>query len=80
LIGNASLDPSGGTERDDEFEQSPNPELFKPHPAEHPAAAKARLFAWHYARGSMGTYYDLYPEDRPAEAEPHPARSRGQSR
>jgi hypothetical protein len=62
---------SGEKERQEEleFEKSPNPKPFRPSPAEHPAAAKARLFAWHDARGTMGTYYDLYPEDRLAEPE-----------
>ena len=60
-------------------EKSPNPEPFRPNPAEHPAAAKARLFAWHYAKGTMGIYYDLYPEDRPAEPEPR-ATPRGRER
>jgi hypothetical protein len=53
-----------------EYDRSPNPKPFRPDPPEHPAAMKARLFRWHYARGSMGIYYDLYPEDRPFQPEP----------
>jgi hypothetical protein len=72
----------GEKERDEEleFEKSPNPKPFSPNPAEHPAAAKARLFRWHYGRGTMGTYYDLFPEDRPAEPEPRPTSPRGRER
>lgn len=62
-----------------EFEKSPNPEPFKPNPAEHSAVAKAQLFAWHYARGTMSLYYDLFPEDRPAAPEPR-LTPRGQER
>jgi hypothetical protein len=63
-----------------EFEKSPNPKPFRLNLAEHPAAAKARLFAWHYAKGTMGIYYNLYPEDRPAEPEPRPTAPRGRER
>jgi hypothetical protein len=72
----------GEKERDDELEheQSPNPKPFKPSPPEDPDVTKARLFAWHQARGTMGLYYDLYPEDRPAESEPCPTPPRGYSR
>jgi hypothetical protein len=64
-----------------EFDKSPNPKPFRPDPPEHPAARKARLFQWHYAKGTMGMYYDMYPEDRPPEREPVPApQPRGRSR
>jgi hypothetical protein len=68
------------SEAESEFDKSPNPTPFRPNPAEHPAAVKARLFAWHYARGTMGIYYDLYPEDCLAEPEPRPISPRGQER
>lgn len=42
-----------------------------------PGAERARLYAWHKARGSLGMFYDLYPEMRPAEPEPGPARAGG---
>jgi hypothetical protein len=73
---------AGEQERDGEgaYDQSPNPRPFKPSPAEHPDVAKARLFQWHYARGTMGIYYDLYPEDRPAELEPRSTPPRGRER
>jgi hypothetical protein len=61
-------------------DDSPNPDFNRPHPPEHPAVAKARLFQWHFARGSMGIYYDLYPEDRVPKPEPKPAPPRGRSR
>lgn len=66
-------------EKEFEFEKSPNPNPFKPNPPEHPAVAKARLFQWHYVRGTMGIYYDLYPEDRPAAPEPRPTLPRGRA-
>jgi hypothetical protein len=55
-----------------EEDDSPNPDFNRPSPPEHPDARKARLFAWHSARGSMGMYYDLYPEDCPPLPEPKP--------
>jgi hypothetical protein len=61
-------------------DDSPNPDFNRPSPAEQPAVAKARLFQWHYARGTMGIYYDLYPEDCPAAPEPQPAPPRGRER
>jgi hypothetical protein len=72
----------GEKERDEELEheQSPNPKPFKPSLAEHPHVTKARLFAWHYARGTLGLYYDLCPEDHPAEPEPYPTPPQGRSR
>ena len=69
-----------GLEKEFEFENSPNPNPFKPNPVEHPAVAKARLFQWHYVRGTIGIYYDLYPEDRPAASEPRPTPPRGRTR
>jgi hypothetical protein len=64
-----------GRKRDD----SPNPDFNRPAPPEdHPDARKARLFRWHSLQGTMGIYYELFPEDRPAEPEPAP--SRGHSR
>jgi hypothetical protein len=76
------VSPPDQNEREAEssYQQSPNPKPFKPNPAEHHDVAKARLFAWHYARGTMGIYYDLYPEDRPAEPEPRLTPPRGQER
>jgi hypothetical protein len=72
----------GEKEREEEleFEKSPNPRPFKPNRPEHPAVTKARLFRLHSARGSMGTYYDLYPEDRLPEREPKLTPSQGRSR
>jgi hypothetical protein len=69
-----------GLGEESEFEKSPNPRPFKPNPTEHPAAVKARLFRWHYTRGTMGIYYDLYPEDRPVKPEPRPTSPRGRER
>jgi hypothetical protein len=76
------MNTPGEREREEEleFENSPNPKPFRPDLPEHPDARKARLFRWHYARGSMGIYYDLYPEDRPAAPEPRPIPTRGRSR
>jgi hypothetical protein len=53
-----------------EYDDSLNPDFIRPAPPEDPAARKARLHAWHIARGTLGIYYDLYPEDRPAEPKP----------
>jgi hypothetical protein len=53
-----------------EDDYSPNPDFNRPSPAESAAAAKGRLFQWHSARGTMGIYYDLYPEDRIPQPEP----------
>jgi hypothetical protein len=62
-------------------DDSPNPDFNRPLPPEHPDARKARLHAWHSACGSLGTYYDLYPEDRPAQPDPKPEpKPRGRSR
>jgi hypothetical protein len=61
-------------------DDSPNPDFNRPLPREHPDATKVRLFRWHQARGSLGTYYDLYPEDRPAQPDPTPSPPRGRSR
>jgi len=61
-------------------DDSPNADFIRPNPAEHPAVAKARLFRWHYANGTMGLYYELYPEDRPPEPEPRLERPPGRSR
>ena len=56
-----------------EDDDSPNPDFNRPSPPQSAAAEKRRLFQWHSARGSMGTYYDLFPEDRPPKREPEPA-------
>jgi hypothetical protein len=69
-----------GEEEELEYERSPNPKPFRPNLPEHPDVVKARLFQWHYARGTMGLYYDLYPEDRPAAPEPRPRPPRGEGR
>lgn len=42
---------------------------------ERATAEKARLYLVHKAHGSLGIYYLLYPEDRPA-----PPRERGRDR
>jgi hypothetical protein len=38
------------------------------------AAEKARLYATHKARGSLGTFYQLYPENIPLEYQCPPPR------
>ena len=35
------------------------------HHREHPEAERARLYDYHRRAGSLGTYYDMYPTDRP---------------
>jgi hypothetical protein len=47
---------------------------------EKPEAVKARLYQEHKARGTLGTFYDLYPDARPRELpnyKPPRERSRG---
>jgi hypothetical protein len=40
---------------------------------------RARLYELHKAHGSLGVFYDLYPEMRPTP-EPEPEQKRGRSR
>jgi len=49
------------------------PDPVLPDPPEDEDVRKARLFRWHSARGTMGLFWDLYPEDRPPPEEPKPA-------
>jgi hypothetical protein len=55
-----------------EDDDSPNPDFNRPSPPESREARKARLFQWHYNRGTMEMYYDMFPEDRPPKREPEP--------
>ena len=36
---------------------------------EKPEAVKARLYQEHRVRGTLGTFYDLYPDERPRARE-----------
>jgi len=44
---------------------------------ERAAAKRAALFATHKARGSLGTYYEMFPDEKPI---PRPRQSDGQDR
>jgi hypothetical protein len=48
---------------------SANPEHNRPI-REDQEALRARLFMWHQARGTLGLFYELYPDQRPIEQEP----------
>lgn len=50
-------------------DDSPNPPYNEPI-REHPEAERMRLFDYHRRAGTLGTYYDLYPLDRPPVREP----------
>jgi hypothetical protein len=46
---------------------------------ERAAAKRAELYATHKARGTLGTYYEMYPDEKPIEYERDNER-RGRSR
>jgi hypothetical protein len=54
----------GARDKDREKEYSPNPDFNRPI-NEHPEATRARLHDYHRRAGTLGTYYEMYPDDRP---------------
>ena len=58
----------GEKDHDREREYSPNPDFNGPKRVSL-EAQKVASFEHHKNAGSLGTYYDLYPEDRPVERE-----------
>ena len=54
----------GEKDRDRERDYSPNPPFNEPI-REHPEAERARLYRQHKAAGTLGTYFMMYPLDRP---------------
>jgi hypothetical protein len=59
----------GEKDHDREREYSPNPEYNEPI-REHPEAERARLYRQHRIAGSLDTYYQMYPLDRPPSRDP----------
>ena len=51
-------------EQDRDRDYSPNPPYNEPI-REHPEAERARLYRQHRAAGTLGTYFMMYPLDRP---------------
>jgi hypothetical protein len=51
-------------DKDRDEDTSPNPPFIEPN-YEHPEAERTRLYRQHRAAGTLGTYFDLYPLDRP---------------
>lgn len=61
-------------------EQPPKPPLDLMTSDERRAAEKARLYLVHKAHGTLGIYYYLYSEDRPAPQPPREREHEGRER
>ena len=59
----------GEKDHDREREYSPNPDFNRPKPRETPAAQRAADYEYHRINGTLGTYYLMYPWERPVERE-----------